>query len=154
MYPLLFNLGMTEIIVILLIIVLLFGGKKIPELMRGMGRGVREFKDAMEKPASDTPSEDTETPETPKAPAASDRKKQAKASTGPARRSPRKKSVSAASSDPTATVRKPRKPAAAKDKADAPRTDTPQTTAASGATRARRKPSQSRKKTASTDKTE
>ncbi len=55
MYPLLFNLGMTEIVVILLIIVLLFGGKKIPELMRGMGRGVREFKDAMEKPASDTP---------------------------------------------------------------------------------------------------
>lgn len=57
MYPLIFNLGMTEIIVILLIIVLLFGGKKIPELMRGMGRGVREFKDAMEKPASDTTSE-------------------------------------------------------------------------------------------------
>lgn len=50
-HPLLFNLGMTEIIVILLIVVLLFGGKKIPELMRGMGRGVREFKDAMEKPA-------------------------------------------------------------------------------------------------------
>lgn len=50
MYPLLFNLGMTEIIVILLIVVLLFGGKKIPELMRGMGRGVREFKDALENP--------------------------------------------------------------------------------------------------------
>ena len=51
MYPLLFNLGMTEILVILLIVVLFFGGKKIPELMRGMGRGVREFKDAMENPA-------------------------------------------------------------------------------------------------------
>lgn len=152
MYPLLFNLGMTEIIVILLIIVLLFGGKKIPELMRGMGRGVREFKDAMEKPASDTPSEE---PETPKAPAVSDRKKQATAPAEPAapsRRSPRKKSASAASGDPTPAVRKPRKPAAAQ--ADTPRPDTPPTAAASGTTRSRRKPSQSRKKNASTDKTE
>ena len=40
-------LGTTEIIVIVfLAIVLLFGGRKIPELMRGLGRGVREFKDA------------------------------------------------------------------------------------------------------------
>ena len=41
------KIGLTEILVILLIVVLFFGGKKIPELMRGMGRGVREFKDAM-----------------------------------------------------------------------------------------------------------
>lgn len=60
MYPLLFNLGMTEIIVILLIVVLLFGGKKIPELMRGMGRGVREFKDALENP--DTPADRSANP--------------------------------------------------------------------------------------------
>ena len=40
------SLGATEIIVILVIILLLFGGKKIPELMRGLGRGVKEFKDA------------------------------------------------------------------------------------------------------------
>lgn len=39
-------LGVPEIIVLLLIVLLLFGGKKIPELMRGLGRGVREFKDA------------------------------------------------------------------------------------------------------------
>jgi len=39
-------LGGTEILVILLIVVLLFGGRKIPELMRGLGKGVREFKDA------------------------------------------------------------------------------------------------------------
>ncbi len=39
-------LGMPEIILILLVVVLLFGGKKIPELMRGIGRGVREFNDA------------------------------------------------------------------------------------------------------------
>jgi sec-independent protein translocase protein TatA len=45
-YPL-FAIGYTEIIVIVLIIVLLFGAKKIPELMRGMGRGVKEFKDAV-----------------------------------------------------------------------------------------------------------
>jgi sec-independent protein translocase protein TatA len=40
------GLGAPEIIIILVIILLLFGGKKIPELMRGLGRGVKEFKDA------------------------------------------------------------------------------------------------------------
>ncbi|MGE5519252.1 MAG: twin-arginine translocase TatA/TatE family subunit [Candidatus Dadabacteria bacterium] len=40
------GLGANEIIVILIIVLLLFGGKKIPELMRGLGRGVREFNDA------------------------------------------------------------------------------------------------------------
>jgi len=39
-------LGTTEIIVIVLVVLLLFGGKKIPEPMGGLGRGVREFKDA------------------------------------------------------------------------------------------------------------
>ncbi|MDP9229353.1 MAG: twin-arginine translocase TatA/TatE family subunit [Bacteroidota bacterium] len=39
-------LGMNEIIVILIVVLLLFGGKKIPELMRGLGRGMREFSDA------------------------------------------------------------------------------------------------------------
>ena len=43
----LFGLGTSEIVVIVLIVVLLFGAKKIPELMRGMGRGVKEFKDAV-----------------------------------------------------------------------------------------------------------
>ncbi|MDH7463283.1 twin-arginine translocase TatA/TatE family subunit [Chitinophagaceae bacterium 26-R-25] len=38
--------GFTEWIVILVVVVLLFGGKKIPELMRGVGRGLREFNDA------------------------------------------------------------------------------------------------------------
>ena len=41
-----FGLGGTEMIVIIFAIVLLFGGKKIPELMRGIGQGVREFNDA------------------------------------------------------------------------------------------------------------
>ncbi len=40
------KIGATEIIVILVIVLLLFGGKKIPELMRGLGRGMKEFKDA------------------------------------------------------------------------------------------------------------
>lgn len=44
---LIFNLGTGEIIVILLIVLLLFGGKKIPELMRGLGKGVRSFKQGM-----------------------------------------------------------------------------------------------------------
>lgn len=39
-------LGGQEILIILLIVLILFGGKKIPELMRGLGRGVKEFKDA------------------------------------------------------------------------------------------------------------
>ncbi|MFN5506521.1 MAG: twin-arginine translocase TatA/TatE family subunit [Flavobacteriia bacterium] len=40
------KLGAPEIILILVIVVLFFGGKKIPELMRGLGKGVKEFKDA------------------------------------------------------------------------------------------------------------
>ena len=40
------NLGATEIILILLVIVLLFGSRKIPELMKGIGQGMREFKKA------------------------------------------------------------------------------------------------------------
>jgi sec-independent protein translocase protein TatA len=40
------NLGGGEWIVIILVVVLLFGGKKIPELMRGVGQGIREFNDA------------------------------------------------------------------------------------------------------------
>ncbi|MCK5846742.1 MAG: twin-arginine translocase TatA/TatE family subunit [Bacteroidales bacterium] len=38
--------GGPEIIVVLVLVVLLFGGKKIPELMRGLGKGMKEFKDA------------------------------------------------------------------------------------------------------------
>ncbi len=40
------NLGATEIILIIVAILILFGGKKIPELMRGVGQGMREFQDA------------------------------------------------------------------------------------------------------------
>lgn len=41
------NLGGQEILIIALIILLLFGGKKIPELMRGLGKGVSQFKKGM-----------------------------------------------------------------------------------------------------------
>jgi len=42
-----FGLGMQEILIIALIILLLFGGKKIPELMKGLGKGVKSFKEGM-----------------------------------------------------------------------------------------------------------
>jgi len=42
-----FGIGLPEIIFIALIVLLFFGGKKIPELMRGLGKGVRSFKDGM-----------------------------------------------------------------------------------------------------------
>ena len=41
------NLGTPEIIIIAIIVLLLFGGKKIPELMKGIGKGVRNFKDGV-----------------------------------------------------------------------------------------------------------
>ena len=40
------NLGATEIIIIVLVVLLFFGAKKIPELMQGLGKGIREFKKA------------------------------------------------------------------------------------------------------------
>jgi len=44
---LLFGLGMQEILIIAFVILLLFGGKKIPELMKGLGKGVKSFKEGM-----------------------------------------------------------------------------------------------------------
>ena len=41
------NLGWTELLIIALIVLLLFGGRKIPELMKGLGKGIRSFKDGM-----------------------------------------------------------------------------------------------------------
>lgn len=57
------NMGAGEIVIIAMVILLLFGGKKIPELMRGLGKGVKSFKDGMseiekeitEDPAPKTP---------------------------------------------------------------------------------------------------
>ncbi|MET3112987.1 sec-independent protein translocase protein TatA [Pedobacter sp. CG_S7] len=50
---LLMALGAPEIAIILVIVLLLFGGKKIPELMRGLGKGVREFKDGKDGASAD-----------------------------------------------------------------------------------------------------
>ena len=47
--PLVFNLGFWEIVIIALVVLLLFGGKKIPELMRGLGKGVKNFKDGIKE---------------------------------------------------------------------------------------------------------
>ena len=41
------GIGMPEILLIVLVVLLLFGGKKIPELMKGLGKGVRSFKEGM-----------------------------------------------------------------------------------------------------------
>jgi sec-independent protein translocase protein TatA len=47
MIPLFMGLGGPEIILIVLVVLLLFGGKKIPELMKGIGKGVKSFKDGV-----------------------------------------------------------------------------------------------------------
>ncbi|MDB5012160.1 MAG: Preprotein translocase [Daejeonella sp.] len=54
-------LGATEIILIIVVILLLFGGKKIPELMRGLGRGVKEFKQGQSGDDPIHPSDDKKT---------------------------------------------------------------------------------------------
>ena len=53
MMPLVFNLGFWEIAIIALIVLLLFGGKKIPELMKGLGKGVKNFRDGMKDVEND-----------------------------------------------------------------------------------------------------
>ena len=47
--------GGPELIIILIVVLLMFGGRKIPELMKGLGKGIKEFKDASKGIDSDTP---------------------------------------------------------------------------------------------------
>ena len=54
------NIGITEIIIIALIILLLFGGKKIPELMRGLGKGIKSFKDGVNGKEEESAKEDNQ----------------------------------------------------------------------------------------------
>ncbi|GAA4036508.1 hypothetical protein GCM10022409_21780 [Hymenobacter glaciei] len=49
------SFGTTEMLLILFVVILLFGAKRIPELFKGMGQGVREFKDASTKPEEQQP---------------------------------------------------------------------------------------------------
>lgn len=52
-----FGLGVQELIIIFLIIMVLFGAKKLPEMGKGLGRGIREFKRASEQAVEDEPEE-------------------------------------------------------------------------------------------------
>ena len=62
-YPLIFGLGGWEILIIVFVILLLFGGAKIPELMKGLGKGVKNFKEGLkddEKPDDSKKEENNE----------------------------------------------------------------------------------------------
>ena len=54
------GIGTGEIILIALVVLLLFGGKKIPELMKGLGKGVKSFKDGMNEIEKETDGPDQE----------------------------------------------------------------------------------------------
>ena len=54
------NLGTGEIVIIAIVVLLLFGGKKIPELMKGIGKGVKNFKDCVKGLEDDIKLDDTE----------------------------------------------------------------------------------------------
>jgi sec-independent protein translocase protein TatA len=51
------NLGPTELIIILLIVILLFGARKIPEIAKGLGKGIKDFKGALKE--GDAPADET-----------------------------------------------------------------------------------------------
>ena len=54
------NIGFSVILVLALVVLLLFGGKKIPELMNGLGKGIKSFKDGMNNKSTDTKEDDKE----------------------------------------------------------------------------------------------
>jgi sec-independent protein translocase protein TatA len=54
------NLGTGEIVIIAIVVLLLFGGKKIPELMKGIGKGVKNFKDGVKGLEDDIKIDDTD----------------------------------------------------------------------------------------------
>jgi sec-independent protein translocase protein TatA len=54
------NIGAGEIIIVALVVLLLFGGKKIPELMKGLGKGVKSFKDGLKEVEKDIDLDETE----------------------------------------------------------------------------------------------
>lgn len=54
------NIGAGEIVIVALVVLLLFGGKKIPELMKGLGKGVKSFKDGLKEVEKDIDLDETE----------------------------------------------------------------------------------------------
>lgn len=54
------RLGTTEIILIVVVVLLMFGGRKIPELMKGLGNGIKEFKNASKETNADSAKKDEE----------------------------------------------------------------------------------------------
>lgn len=59
-FPLIFGLGGWEILIIVFVILLLFGGAKIPELMKGLGKGVKSFKEGLKDDEKDDASKKKE----------------------------------------------------------------------------------------------
>lgn len=59
-FPLIFGLGGWEILIIVFVILLLFGGAKIPELMKGLGKGVKSFKEGLKDDEKDDASKKEE----------------------------------------------------------------------------------------------
>ena len=59
------TLGFTEILLILLIVVILFGARRIPEVARGLGEGIRSFRTAIKGQDADTPAKPGETSKSP-----------------------------------------------------------------------------------------
>jgi sec-independent protein translocase protein TatA len=60
------SLGAPELILIIIVVLILFGGRKIPELMKGLGKGMKEFKDAQNGESSNPTNTTTTTEEKPK----------------------------------------------------------------------------------------
>ncbi len=58
--PLIFGLGGQEILLLIVLALLLFGGKKIPELMKGLGKGVKSFKDGLNGREDSDPKSDSQ----------------------------------------------------------------------------------------------
>lgn len=56
-YMIPFAIGVPQIVLIVVVVLLLFGGKKIPELMKGLGGGIKEFKKASQEETKDTKEE-------------------------------------------------------------------------------------------------